>query len=110
MDWTVEFANHYKVMQFLQLVKLFKMRQVQGSKVSPEVAIEEASKQLMPPDVVQSLLKHQSKNKARKDFMAGKNPLGIYCLTWNQNRSAQALRYAELLPDPDEYNIIAFGA
>ena len=95
-------------MQFLQLVKLFKMRQ--AAKLTSDEPPEQASKHLMPPEILESLLHHRGKSKKVTEYLAGSAPLNLYCVTWNEHGSDQELRYDELFPDKECYDIIAFGS
>ena len=85
--------------QFLQLMKLFKLRQtVQFDSGEASAA---PNGQLMPPNILNNLLRPQSKTKKLVESLVGQIPLNIYCVTWNEDRSAQTLRCEELFPDKD---------
>ena len=65
LEWTIEFTSYYKVMQFLQLVKLFKTRAV--AKLVEEVPTEDTYRFLIPPQIFNKLMMLQESPSNNQD-------------------------------------------
>jgi hypothetical protein len=127
-----EFESHYKLGQFLQIVKLFRMREqyeMNKPQLYQSADHQEYSKQqrienqlhLIPPSIQSKLFQTSRESPSNNQdasqsprlshqLLSKEIPIKIKLVTWNMARESQEPDWDLLFPNPEEDNIIVFGA